>query len=209
MTVVTDDPHDPLKNQPPTGDAREAGFRRAFEDHYRPVLAFVSRRLSAREQVQDVVADVFLVAWRRWDEVPKGDELRLWLYGTARLVISNYRRSSQRSLRLESRVLSMPDASAHDDFKVDDQADLKDAITALNRLSDMDRDLILMSVWDDLSNSEIAQLLEVSRPAVAVKLHRAKQRLREQFQQALKSETAPGHVYDMNKARKAKGADGQ
>jgi hypothetical protein len=49
------------------------------------------------------MADVFLIAWRRLDEVPEGEAARVWLYATARRVIANRKRSERRRVALRAR----------------------------------------------------------------------------------------------------------
>ncbi len=60
-----------------------------FTRHYSPVLAYARRRVP--HEAGDVVGEVFLTAWRRLDELPDGDAVRVWLYATARRVIANQR----------------------------------------------------------------------------------------------------------------------
>ena len=68
------------------GDDSPAG-RAQFEALYaaegRRVLAYALRRTAQPADAADVLAEVFLVAWRRLDDVPAGAEARLWLYGVA------------------------------------------------------------------------------------------------------------------------------
>ena len=62
--------------------------RRRFEDIYTanctPILGYALRRTGSGDDAADIVAETFLTAWRRLDDVPPGDEARLWLYGVAR-----------------------------------------------------------------------------------------------------------------------------
>jgi RNA polymerase sigma-70 factor (ECF subfamily) len=44
----------------------------------------VLRRTDNADDAADVIAETFLTAWRRLDEIPAGDQARLWLYGVAR-----------------------------------------------------------------------------------------------------------------------------
>jgi DNA-directed RNA polymerase specialized sigma24 family protein len=50
-----------------------------------------------------VIAETFLTAWRRLDDVPAGDEARLWLYGVARRMLANQRRGARRRSSLADR----------------------------------------------------------------------------------------------------------
>jgi DNA-directed RNA polymerase specialized sigma24 family protein len=79
-------------------------LRRLFADTEHELLAYVLRRVDRGEDAADVVAETFLVAWRRMDRVPEGDEARLWLYGVARRQLANQRRGELRRSRLAERL---------------------------------------------------------------------------------------------------------
>jgi RNA polymerase sigma-70 factor (ECF subfamily) len=142
-------------------------------------LAYVLRRTSPAV-ADDVVAEVFLVAWRRRDDMP-GAALP-WLLGVARKVLANRRRSEQRALALRHRL-----ASEHESVAAatgDDGDEL--VIRALGRLPDRDREILMLLAWDGLSQTEVAEVLGVRKNTVAVRLHRA----RERFVDALAAEDA-------------------
>jgi RNA polymerase sigma factor (sigma-70 family) len=122
-----------------------------------------------------VVAEVFLIAWRRSVSVPEGAEARLWLFGTARRVLANLARSNRRSRDLAAR------AAAEARLGQPSPSDPISPVVwrALERLSDSDRELVLLTVWDDLGPAEAASVLGLSPGTVRVRLHRARSRLRE------------------------------
>lgn len=126
------------------------------------MLAFARRHLG--DDAQDVVAETFLHAWRRWDEVP--DPPIGWLLGTARKVIANRVRGVVRHRALVDRV-GLLDAVAAD---LSDHHPSSDALTrreALERLAALpadQREALLLVAWDGLSHDEAAQALGV-RPA--------------------------------------------
>lgn len=76
-------------------------FVEIYEHAYEPILGYVLRRCRDPEDAADVVAETFTIAWRRVEELPDGDEARLWLYGVARRVLANHRRGE---LRREQRT---------------------------------------------------------------------------------------------------------
>jgi RNA polymerase sigma-70 factor (ECF subfamily) len=86
------------------GPEAEATFRRLYAEHGRAVLAYAVRRSIDAADAADVVADTFLVAWRRLPDVRAGDEARLWLYGVARRTLANQRRAERRRERLAERL---------------------------------------------------------------------------------------------------------
>jgi hypothetical protein len=78
-------------------------FQALYEANYHRVLGYALRRAD-RDDAADVVAETFLVAWRRLDDVPSGEVARLWLYGTARRVLANQQRGKRRRERLTQRL---------------------------------------------------------------------------------------------------------
>jgi RNA polymerase sigma-70 factor (ECF subfamily) len=144
----------------------EALFRR----HYREVAAYVRRRAEP-DLVEDVVAETFLVAWRRLDRVPA--EARPWLLAVARKTLATQRRSLARRRSLLTRL----EAAGRPDER-DEQPSELGVADALEHLSEKDREAITLVVWDELSPNEAAVVVGQSPVAFRVRLHRAKRRLR-------------------------------
>jgi len=141
------------------------------------VHTYCLRRL-AIEDANEATAEVFLVVWRRLDQVPPGDEVLTWLYGVAHNVVRNYRRGSRRYLRLVARVGSMRGPIAEEPapqvIRSLEQAEVR---RALSRLSPQDQELLLLKAWEKLSNREIGDLLGVTHRAVEGRFARALDRL--------------------------------
>ncbi|HSH59182.1 MAG TPA: sigma factor, partial [Acidimicrobiales bacterium] len=68
---------------------RRERFHRIYDTNYERILGYALRRTATVEDAYDVVSETFLTAWRRLDDVPDGERARLWLYGTARNVLTN------------------------------------------------------------------------------------------------------------------------
>ena len=151
---------------------REERFRRLHDDHVEAVRRYVWRRDPGL--VDDVVAETFLTAWRKLERVP--DDARPWLIGVARNVRLNARRAARRrdllTARLAERRSDVPNDAA------DDGGDRSTVISALNRLSSSDREVLLLSVWDELDRHAIATVLRCSPANVSLRLHRARKRFR-------------------------------
>lgn len=148
-----------------------------YAAHFDALLAYALRRVDQPPDAADVVADTFLVAWRRVDDLPPGDEARLWLFGVARKVVFNQRRSRQRRdrlglrLRHELETRIVPDSS-------DGAAERITVRAALTRLGELDREVLTLTIWEELEPREIAEVLGVSAQAVRTRLSRARARLR-------------------------------
>jgi RNA polymerase sigma-70 factor, ECF subfamily len=134
------------------------------------------RRYAWRRDPQvadDVVAETFLIAWRRLDSVP--DEERPWLIGVARNVRLNIRRGAVRQEALSERLFQEhPQPTQPGSVESHAGEAVK---TALSLLPEADREVLLLTAWDDLDRGQIARALGCSKPTVSVRLHRARRRL--------------------------------
>jgi RNA polymerase sigma factor (sigma-70 family) len=144
-----------------------------FRENYPLVRAYALRR-AAPDAAQDAVAETFLVAWRRLEDVP--EDALAWLYATARKVLANQRRSASRGAALEERIatagspMASPDAADH-------VVDAELMRLALARLSERSREALMLVAWEGLSGARAARAAGCSTAAFAVRLHRARAQL--------------------------------
>jgi RNA polymerase sigma-70 factor (ECF subfamily) len=165
--------HDVVTSNDPEMDERTERFRRLFDACYRPLLAYARRRCLAPD-ADDLVADVLTVAWRRLDDVPAGAPLP-WLFGVAHRTLANQRRGARRRLRLAERLRAEPPRTAAD--SVDGAGE--EVRAALARLRPDDQEVLRLAAWEGLGPSEIAVVLGCSPNAAALRLSRARRRLRD------------------------------
>lgn len=157
--------------------ADDVRFRHLYDGNLDPLRRYCFRRLPA-DQVDDAVAEVFLVAWRRMSDVPDGDEARLWLYGIARNVVRNQRRSNRRQLRLASKVRRTDTQVAPDPgVEVVRRADYQETLDCLATLREGDQEVLRLAAWEELKPAEIGDVLGVAPHAVSARLSRARDRL--------------------------------
>lgn len=154
----------------------QARFVALYEENARDLLAYAQRRIPVAEDAADLVAETFLIAWRRLGEVPQGSEARLWLYGVARHALSNQRRGELRRARLAERLRSELTAAALSAPAAD--AGNAPVLRALAGLGEEDREVLLLAGWEELAPREIARVLGISTVATRSRLHRARRRLR-------------------------------
>ena len=165
-------------------DGREARFGRLFKDAERDILAYALRRVARPEDAADIVAETFLVAWRRLDDVPAGDGARLWLYGVARRQLANQRRGDLRRSQLGDRLREVL-ATAATAVPDTDGERVAAVRGALGRLSERDRELLTLSNWEGLDPAEIAVVLAAPAVTVRSRLHRARRRLRKELEREI------------------------
>jgi RNA polymerase sigma factor (sigma-70 family) len=161
-------------------DSPERRFERLYAAHGRAVLAYAVRRVTDAQDAADVVADTFLVSWRRLDEVPSGEAARLWLYGVARRVLANQQRSERRRDRLAERLRRELPAVLESKWPAMSEAG--EVLGALSQLGPEDQEILRLHGWEELTPGEIAAVLGISGVAARSRLHRARRRLRAALQ---------------------------
>lgn len=168
---------------PPEAPSPEERFTALFNRTRLPLLAYAVRRVSDPADAADVVAETYVVAWRRLEEVPPGDQARPWLFGVARRVLANHHRGERRRHELANRLResldgrSLLSGSTGDPAHAHLSETTDRVLRALNRLSDDDREILRLVAWEGLARDEIATAMGLSRAAVRLKLHRARVRL--------------------------------
>jgi len=154
------------------GESDERRFERFYNQHHGRVAAYLLSRTD-RESAQDALSRTFEIAWRRFDDVPVRQ--LPWLLGVARRTLATQRRAQGRRDALFDRIAAGGPGVAHDGS--DHLADRELMMQAPSRLTELEREAVLLVAWDGLSQQEAAIVLGCSRVAVAVRVHRARQRL--------------------------------
>jgi RNA polymerase sigma factor (sigma-70 family) len=160
--------------RPPIADPaeRQRRFEAVYAAHRGPILGYVLRRTGNPDDAADVIAETFLTAWRRLDDVPRDPETRLWLYGVARRVLANHHRGERRRSALADRLRA--DLAAYRPPEQDgEQAQVTEAFRGLPAA---DRELLALTAWEGLDYGQIAVVLGCSRNAVRLRLFRARKR---------------------------------
>jgi RNA polymerase sigma-70 factor, ECF subfamily len=170
--------------------SREAEFRRIYETYYRQVAAYARRRLEEQD-AQDVVADTFLVAWRRIEDVPAGQDALPWLYAVARRTVAQVYRSRHRRLRLTSRLKQFV---REKDQGVPDESDDNAVVhQALATLRPGDQEILRLADWEELEPRQLGPVLGCSANAASIRLHRAHRRFERALQEIEGRAEALGH----------------
>lgn len=174
-------------------DSDVARTRRARFEALAPILVEPLRRFLARRTdpatADDVLADTLLVCWRRLDELP--DDPLPWAYGVARLALANAERGARRQHRLAARVAVVDPPRASDPPPSEAEVAVGEALAALAVSRPKEAELLRLWAWEQLQPAEIAGVLDISANAASIRLHRARQHLREELR---KIQAAAGHV---------------
>lgn len=140
------------------------------------VYAYIRRYCSA-DDCDDVLAEVYLAAWRKFYELPT--DAVPWLIGAARKVLANTWRSRGRGQRLTAALATLDELAGPD---ISDQAiERTDLLRAVAALKPADQEVLLLAGWDGLGSAEIADVLNCSQVAARARLSRARSRFTEQL----------------------------
>jgi RNA polymerase sigma-70 factor (ECF subfamily) len=171
---------------PVAEDARAMQFEDLFRRTRADLLRYLTRR-AGPEEAADLLAETYLIAWRRLEAVPVGEEARLWLFGVARNLLKKGAGRSRTAGVLADRLAAELRVARQDaEPTLDDRTHV--ALRALARLGEQDREILALTAWEGLTPGEIAAVLGLSPNRVRVRLHRARAKLKRQ----LRPPQAPG-----------------
>lgn len=149
----------------------DASFERAYIEYLPAVSGYLFRRVE-RQQVEDLAADVFAIAWRKRASVVEGEELP-WLYRIAANVVANHRRKQTAGVALLAALRPADSAPSAEEIVSADAT----LAAAWRRLRAAEREVLALALVEDLTPAELAVALGVSVNAATIRVHRARGRL--------------------------------
>ncbi len=170
---------------------KETRFEDLYERYHQNVRAYCARR--AGGDMQDLVAEVFLVAWRRIDQVPNGHDALFWLYGVAFRMLNRRWRTHTRRRRALERLGRIVDAdlAAATDVVVVQRDEYRLVREAASRLRTVDQEILRLTLWEELSHVEVADVLDIDVDAVKQPAHRARRRLDDEYRRLMRDHANP------------------
>ncbi|MDJ0770733.1 MAG: sigma-70 family RNA polymerase sigma factor [Ilumatobacter sp.] len=160
---------------PGKDDQRRRAYEDLFRANYRAVQGFVQAQYPNVDTAQ-VMSNTFEIALRRFEDIPQDAE-RGWLIGVARNCCRNELRAERRRRRRLAEVASLQRIDGPSTSPISG-LDLDAVLTAFRQLRPSDQEVMLLAEWHGLLGRDLAAALGVSPSAAAVRLHRARQRLR-------------------------------
>lgn len=152
----------------------DVGRWSVYDEHHAAIRRYVARRVEP-SAVDDLTAETFAIAWRR---LPRhADDPLPWLYGVARKVVHGHRRSHARRTALVRRLEGVVDDRVGGDpgERLVDAGALAPAFASL---SDKEREALALVAWEGLDHARAARAAGCSPGTFAVRLSRARRRLR-------------------------------
>ena len=169
----------------------EAKFVEIYRRYGKPIQAYCARR-TLGSQVEDAVAETFLVAWRRLGDVPDGAATLPWLYGVAYRVLSRQWRHKARSRRLLERLRGLAgEESMSPDVLLVRSEEYRVVLAASSRLHPIDQEILRLTVWEELSHADVAMVLGIEIGAVRQRAYRARRNLTTEYNRLTKDRQPP------------------
>ncbi|MEV6489976.1 RNA polymerase sigma factor [Actinoplanes sp. NPDC051633] len=150
-------------------------FTSLYERHHRQVYGYAVTR-AGRDLADEVVAETFLIAWRRFGALPRREPLP-WLLGTARNVVRERYRAEERQRRIAAEMTAWVEEAGAD--VADTVTDRAAVLAALAGLTEDDRELLTLTAWHGLEPRAAARVIGCTTATYFVRLHRARRRLTE------------------------------
>lgn len=179
------------------GDA--ARFTSIYQRNYTRVLGYALAH-SPRDVAEDVANETFLTAWRKLDEVPRGDPLP-WLLGAARNHRLKQLAAGRRRETIAQRIGRLSDER---DSAVWDTGDLvverEAGLAAFASLPEPDAEVLILSAWYGLSAAQAATVLGCTKALYYVRVHRARRRLARALEQRTPAVTARVDLLEGNRS---------
>jgi len=155
-----------------------------FERYHRPLYGFLFHMTRQRESSEDMVQTVFFRMLKYRHAFTGSGEFKTWMYHLARNVLADHGRMGKRTkahFPVTEDDEQVTDGSRADEPMLKKQ-ELKALEQAMQCLSVENRELLILSRFQELRYSEIARIMETTEGAIKVRVHRALQQLKLNYQ---------------------------
>lgn len=180
----------------PRALAERLQFERLVRETRDDLLAFALRRSASAEDAADVLSETYLIAWRKLEKVPPGENARLWLFGVAANVLRRGAQRHRSSEALIERLASEPQDTGQIASVGRDDRTIRALRAGLASLPARDREILTLTAWEGLTPKQIATVTGIPTNVIRVRLHRARSRLRRRLThtQTTSADTEPAMV---------------
>ncbi|HEX3721366.1 MAG TPA: sigma-70 family RNA polymerase sigma factor [Nitrolancea sp.] len=173
-----------------TGDAESelvariaAGERQAldalYQRHAQPIFGYILNLTADRGLAEEIVQDTFVAAWRGAAGFKGRSSVKTWLFGIARRQAHNVLRRRNLPVIDDTELDLTPSDEPEPEAMALLNADRQTLMTAIERLSPVHREVLLLAFVHELSYAEMAELLEVPVGTIRSRLSNAKRLLRQ------------------------------
>jgi len=165
----------------------EAAFGEIYNLYFKKIYQFIYYRVGHKEAAEDLAEEVFLKAFAKITSILEPDSFVGWLYQIARNIVIDYYRQKKTVVALEDVENTLEyETNVIDIVNLESQQ--KILLKLLKELGAEQQVVLKLKFFEDLSNSEIAELLHKNEGAIRVIQHRAIAKLQELIKKLGKNE---------------------
>ena len=167
--------------EPPAAlTARTAGFAEKYSQYFPRVFAYIYARVGNPHITEDLVADVFERAYTKAESLRNDGAFSTWLFTIARNAIISHGRKHSRETIVDPDVMKeIAPSSASVENEILQQEELKNLAAMVRTFPQREQDIISLKFDAELSNTQIAEIMDLSEPNVRVIIFRTLRKLRE------------------------------
>ena len=164
-------------------------FSKIYDQYVKKIYRFVFLKVNSQETAEDLTSKAFLKGWDAFKKSKVRSQKSIenpqaFLYQIARnLVIDFYREKGRTQIISTEYIPQIPDDRTNLEEKAILKSDIDNIKMALISLKEEYQDVIIWHYLDDLSISEIAEILKKPEGTVRVTLHRALKTLRKEIRE--------------------------
>lgn len=153
------------------------GFENQLYRHRDAIERYVKFRVSVKSDAEDILQDIYMTAYRKFDQLKNHDMFYAWMISIARNKCNDYFR--RQAKRLEIPIESMSEAVlAYGRGGYSEHTVVRDT---LELLGSKDKQILYLYYWKELPQAEIARRLQIPVGTVKSRLHTARQNFREKY----------------------------
>lgn len=153
-------------------------FGSLYREYYRKIYRYCKINMYQDAAAEDVCQETFLRAWKALPKYTMTEEgtFQAFLFRIARnLIIDLSRKKKEYSLAAYEEVETKEDFAAD----VDKQAEIEQVKTALAKLKEKDRQILLLRYFEEMSHAEVSAIIGIKEGALRVRTIRLLQKLKE------------------------------
>ncbi len=151
-----------------------------FDRHHRKLFGFFCHQTGSRHESEDLVQTVFMNMLRSRATFTGSHKFETWMYAIARNALHDYHRRTNKQPAVTDdldQINNLTDTSQADDL-MSRKEEMKQLRIAMGKLSEEDRELIILSRYLEMKYQDIAALMNITEGAIKVRIHRAVKQLR-------------------------------
>ena len=163
------------------GDIDKMGI--LYERYHRQLFSFLFHMTRNKEVSEDIVQNVFFRMLKYSKGFTGSGEFKTWMYHVARNALHDHFRKDKRtaSNRSIDDIEELMASEQYADEQLEKQQELKTLELAMKKLTDENRELIILCRFQELKYNEIARILNTTEGAIKARVHRALNQLKSNY----------------------------